>query len=268
MGVLDDGPVRREGRVGGRHLRERLRARARRVEDLPHALQPDVRGPLCDRLAQRGRGPEDRPLSLHPGRDRHPRARPARVGGGSGTADEPGHGAHGPRAAHRGDERGGQGPEPPERLRLLHGPQDVGRRHGPVHGRRRALDCQRRRLRRSQEHSPRARAQRSGRTEAGSTERAHAARHGGDHRARRNGSAVARARVRPAGRSRQRCSRRDGVLHARHLREPLREAERHLADPRDATLPADEDRLRAGLGEEPGASIRRPPRSTRPIGRS
>ncbi len=43
-----------------------------------------------------------------------------------------------------------------------------------------------------------------------------------------------------------------GVLHAGRLREPLREAERHLADPRDADLPADEDRLRAGLGEEPG----------------
>ena len=46
--------------------------------------------------------------------------------------------------------------------------------------------------------------------------------------------------------------RGDGVLHAGHLREPLREAERHLADPRDADVPADEDRIRAGLGEEPG----------------
>ena len=85
VGILDDGPTRREGRVGGRHLRERVRARARRVEDLPHALQPDVRGPLCDRLAQRRRGPEDRPVPLHAGRDRHPRPRPARVGDAAGS---------------------------------------------------------------------------------------------------------------------------------------------------------------------------------------
>ena len=58
----------------------------------------------------------------------------------------------------------------------------------------------------------------------------------------------ARPRVRHARRGRQ----GDGVLHAGHLREPVREAERHLADPRDADLPGVEDRLRAGLGEEPG----------------
>ena len=91
VGILDDGPARREGRVGGRHLRERVRARARRVEDLPHALQPDVRGPVCDRLAQRRRGPEDRPVPLHAGRDRHPGPRPARVGDAArGSEDESG----------------------------------------------------------------------------------------------------------------------------------------------------------------------------------
>jgi hypothetical protein len=47
VGILDDGPARREGRVGSRHFRERVRARARCVEDFSHALQPMFAGPYA-----------------------------------------------------------------------------------------------------------------------------------------------------------------------------------------------------------------------------
>ncbi len=37
------------------------------LEDRAHALQPDLHRDACGRLAQRGRRPEDRSLSLHAG---------------------------------------------------------------------------------------------------------------------------------------------------------------------------------------------------------
>ena len=67
-------------------------------------------------------------------------------------------------------------------------------------------------------------------------------------RARQYRSARPRSRVRHDRRGRQ----GDGVLHVGDLREPVREAERHLANPRDADLSPAQDRLHTGLGEESG----------------
>ena len=121
----------------------------RRLEDLAPALLPAVR-----RAATRRAGATStNPLPLVPyhfknedeaGTPIPPASRP--------RAEDHGH-ARQPRAAHRRAQRRGQGAQPAERLRLLHRPQDVGRRHRPLHGRRRARDRRRRRLRRAQRAS-------------------------------------------------------------------------------------------------------------------
>ena len=240
----DAGCVRHVGVVAGGHLRERVRARQRRVEDQPRAVLRAVPWNLRRVRAQGAREVGD-PVSLRgaPRRRDHSEERarrgPARVEGGAGRT-APGPGAA--RAAAPGRNRGA---EPAAQLRLLPRSQAVGRRGGSLCRRRLvgggAPGC----LRRPATHSQGARGVL--RCPGAAPRRAVRPHHAVARRHDRRGRPHGQRPLQPIEPDRP--QRRVRALGAGHLRERVRQAGRRVEAQGGALLPAPLHRLRPRLGQ-------------------